>query len=70
MDVARFTEHAIERLKGMKAARPATLKTLTSSLTSWAKPEPGAAAVAQVLASLRERKMIVVKGTKVSYRLK
>lgn len=69
-DVARFTEQVIERLKGLKAAKPATLKTLTSSLTSWAKPEPGAAAVEQVLASLKKRKLILVEGTKVSYQLK
>lgn len=69
-DVARFTEQVVVRLKGLKAAKPATLKTLTSSLASWAKPEPGAAAVAQVLASLEERKLILVEGTKVSYRLK
>lgn len=69
-DVASFTEQVIERLKGLKAAKPARLKTLTSSLASWAKPAPGAAVVAEVLASLRERKLIVVEGTKVSYRLK
>jgi hypothetical protein len=69
-DVATFTDQVIERLKGLKHAKPATLKTLTSSLTAWATPAPGARVVPQVIASLKDRKLISVEGTKVSYRLK
>ena len=69
-DVAAFTDQVIERLKGMKNSKPATLKTLTSSLNAWSKPAPGARVVPQVIASLKDRKLISVEGTKVSYRLK
>ncbi|MDH5829270.1 PIN domain-containing protein [Luteimonas sp. M1R5S18] len=69
-DVATFTDQVVERLKGLKHAKPATLKTLTSSLTAWATPAPGARVVPQVIASLKDRKLISVEGTKVSYRLK
>ena len=69
-DVATFTDQVIERLKGMKDSKPATLKTLTSSLNAWAKPAPGARVVPQVIASLKDRELVSVEGTKVSYRLK
>lgn len=68
-DVAAFTEHAIARLKTLKH-KPAKVKTLTSSLTAWATPAPGARVVPQVIARLKDRKLIVVEGTKVSYQLK
>jgi len=68
-DVAAFTDQVIDRLKGLKHAKPATLKTLTSSLNAWATPAPGARVVPQVIASLKDRKLISVEGTKVSYRL-
>lgn len=69
-EVARFTEAVIARLKGMKAAKPATLKTLTSSVTSWAVPPIDAPAIRQVLATLVDRKVVSVQGTRISYRLK
>ena len=69
-DVAAFTDQVIDRLKGLKHAKPATLKTLTSSLNAWAQPAPGARVVPQVIAILEDRKLISVDGTKVSYRLK
>lgn len=69
-DVATFTEQVVVRLKGLKRAKPATLKTLTSSLTAWATPAPGARVVPQVIASLKNRNLIVLEGTKVSYQLK
>ncbi len=68
-EVVAFTDQVIERLKGLKHAKPATLKTLTSSLNAWATPAPGARVVPQVIASLKDRKLISVDGTKVSYRL-
>lgn len=69
-DAAAFTDQVIDRLKGLKHAKPATLKTLTSSLNAWATPAPGARVVPQVIASLKDRKLISVDGTKVSYKLK
>lgn len=69
-DVAAFMDQVVARLKNLKHAKPATLKTLTSSLTAWATPAPGARVVPQVIASLKDRKLISVEGTKVSYRLK
>lgn len=69
-DVETFTAQVVERLKGLKHARPATLKTLTSSLTSWATPAPGARVVPQVIARLKDRKLIAIEGSKVSYRFK
>lgn len=69
-EVATFTDQVVERLKGLKHSKPATLKTLTSSLTAWATPAPGARVVPQVIASLKDRELISVEGTKVSYRLK
>ena len=69
-DVAAFTDQVIDRLKGLKHAKPATLKTLTSSLNAWATPAPGARVVPKVIASLKDRKLISVDGTKVSYKLK
>lgn len=69
-DVAKFTEKVIERLKGLKSAKPATLKTLKSSLTSWGLPGLDGPAVSLVLAALMDRKIVSVQGTKVSYRFK
>ncbi|MGY1409383.1 hypothetical protein ACW5EG_07380 [Luteimonas sp. A611] len=68
--MAKFIEKVIGRLKGLKAAKPATLKTLKSSLTSWALPGLDAPAVSQVLATLVDRKVSSVQGTKVSYQFK
>lgn len=58
---------AITRLKGMNAARPKTMKTLGSSIKSWAKPPLSPAEVDSLLAELRKSKTITVAGTKVSY---
>lgn len=60
---------AIVRLKGLKAAKPATLKTLQSSLKSWFKPALKPCEVASVVAALQASKKISVKGTKVVYTL-
>lgn len=67
-DAARVTE-VIKRLKGLKAARPATLKTLQSSLKSWFKPALKPNEIASVVAALQASKKISVSGTKVVYTL-
>ena len=67
-DATRATE-VVKRLKGLKAAKPATLKTLQSSLKSWFKPALKADVVASVVAALQASKKIRVNGTKVLYTL-
>jgi hypothetical protein len=59
----------VKRLKGLKSARPATLKTLQSSLKSWFKPALKPDEVASVIADLQDSKKIRVNGTKVVYAL-
>ena len=67
-DAARLTD-VIKRLKGLKAAKPATLKTLQSSMKSWFKPALKLDEVASVVAALQASKKIIVNGTKVLYTL-
>lgn len=67
-NAARVTD-VIARLKGLKAAKPATLKTLQSSLKSWFKPALKPAEIVSVVAALQASKKISVKGTKVVYAL-
>ena len=57
------------RLKGLKAARPATLKTLQSSMKSWFKPVLKADEISSIVAALQASKKISVEGTKVRYTL-
>lgn len=59
----------VKRLKGLKSAKPATLKTLQSSLKSWFKPALKPNEVVSVIAALQDLKKISVKGTKVVYAL-
>lgn len=67
-NAARVTE-VIARLKGLKAAKPATLKTLQSSMKSWFKPVLKPDEVLSVVEALQAAKKISVKGTKVVYTL-
>jgi len=67
-DAARVAE-VIKRLKGLKAAKPSTLKTLQSSLKSWFKPALKADEVAAVIAALQSSGKVSVKGAKVVYTL-
>ena len=67
--VAKLTELAVARLKSQKAGRPATVKTLQSSLKSWAPDAFDAAMLARVMDQLRKLNVVMVNGTKVSYRL-
>ena len=66
-DEARTMSEVSARLKGMKTARPKTVKTLSSSLKSWSKPPPSAAAVESLLTKLQAAGTISVVGTKVTY---
>lgn len=66
---AAHLAEAVERLKGLKSAKPATLKTLQSSLKSWFKPALKPDEVISVIAALRDAKKISVNGTKVVYAL-
>lgn len=63
------TQEIIARLKGLKAAKPATVKTLQSSLRSWFKPPMDDAEVASVIKRLTDGKQMTVEGTKVKYTL-
>ena len=65
---ARVTE-VVALLKGMKASKPAKLKTLQSSMKSWFKPALKPDEVASVIAALQASKKIAVKDTKVVYTL-
>ena len=67
-NAARVTE-VTARLKGLKAARPATLKTLQSSMKSWFKPVLKADEISSLVAALQASKKISVEGTKVRYTL-
>lgn len=64
----RVTE-VIKRLKGLKAARPAKLKTLQSSVRSWFKPALSEGELAAVIQGLTDAKKIKVEGAKVTYSL-
>lgn len=65
---ARVAE-VVKRLKGLKSAKPATLKTLQSSLKSWFKPTLKPDEVVSVVTALQDSKKISVSGTKVVYAL-
>lgn len=57
----------IERLEGLKAARPGTLKTFRSSLKAWFKPPPSEAEADALLDQLARLGRISVAGNKLSY---
>ncbi|SKA15855.1 PIN domain-containing protein [Novilysobacter spongiicola] len=62
-------DDVVARLKGMKAAKPAKLKTLQSSMLAWFKPALAIKDVDAIIQSLADRKKIKVDGTKVTYSL-
>ena len=62
-------DEVVARLKGMKAAKPAKLKTLQSSMLAWFKPALAIKDVDAIIQSLADRKKIKVDGTKVTYAL-
>ena len=65
---SRYDE-VVARLVKLKAARPATLKKLGSSVLSWFKPPLSQAEVDALLAQLAKSRKIAIDGTKVSYTL-
>jgi len=62
-------DEVVARLVKLKAARPATLKKLGSSMLSWFKPPLDQAEVDALLAQLAKDGKIRISGTKVSYAL-
>lgn len=67
--VATRVTEVVKRLRGLKAAKPAKLKTLQSSLRSWFKPALKQDEVGALITALRTSKKISVDGTKVVYTL-
>ena len=65
---ARVTE-VVKRLKGLKAAKPARLKTLQSSVRSWFKPALSTEELAAVIQGLAQARKIKIDGAKVTYSL-
>jgi hypothetical protein len=57
---------ALERLRGMRSARPRTLKTLASSVKAWHKLDD--AGVAALITALKASEAVVVDGRKVAYK--
>lgn len=62
-------DEVVERLVKLKAARPATLKKLGSSMLSWFKPPLSQAEVDALLARLAKAGKITISGNKVGYTL-
>lgn len=62
-------DEVVTRLKGLKASKPATVKTLKSSVGKWFKPALINTEVDAIIQSLADRKKIKVDGTKVTYSL-
>lgn len=60
-------QEVVARLK--KSSKPAKLATLKSSIKSWFKPPMDDKAVAAIVQSLQDRKLITVTGAKVAYAL-
>ncbi|GAB3752694.1 PIN domain-containing protein [Lysobacter olei] len=60
-------QEVVARLK--KSSKPAKLATLKSSIKSWFKPPMDDKAVAAIVQSLQDRKLITVTGAKVTYTL-
>lgn len=62
-------DEVLQRLQGLKAARPGTVKTLKSSLKAWFKPALAEADVDALMGDLAKLGKIKVTGTKVAYSL-
>lgn len=62
-------EQAISHLRKLKAARPATVKTLSSTLHALFQKKLAAVEVESLLADLQSRGVVTVNGTKVAYAL-
>lgn len=62
-------KEVLERLLGLKAARPGTLKTLRSSLKAWFKPALADADLDALIDHLTKTGALKITGTKVAYTL-
>lgn len=62
-------EEIVQRLTGLKGARPATVKTLQSSMMAWFKPALTAAQMDTVVQQLQAQGLLKVNATKVAYAL-
>ena len=60
-------KEVLERLDGLKAARPGTRKALRSSLQAWFKPTPSEAEADALLDQLAQLGHITVTGNKLAY---
>ena len=60
-------KEVLERLEGLKAARPGTRKALRSSLQAWFKPAPSEAEADALLDQLARLGHITVTGNKLGY---
>ncbi|MBK6726420.1 MAG: hypothetical protein IPG63_04030 [Xanthomonadales bacterium] len=60
-------KEVLERLDGLKAARPGTRKALRSSLQAWFKPAPSEAEADALLDQLAQLGHITVTGNKLAY---
>jgi hypothetical protein len=65
----QLVAEVLARLKSMKAAKPARLVTLTSSINSWFTPKLDQKQLDAVIQSLTDGKKIKVTGAKVAYAL-
>ena len=62
-------DEIVQRLVGLKNARPGTLKTFRSSIATWFKPALTAAQTEAAVHELQAQGLIKVTGTKVAYAL-
>jgi hypothetical protein len=68
--VQQRVNETLARLAGMKKSKPASLKTLRSSIASWFTPKLTAATLETVLQRLTQEGHIQLTGNKVGYALK
>jgi hypothetical protein len=62
-------DEIVQRLVGLKNARPGTLKTFRSSIMGWSKPPLSAAQMDAVVEAMSSQGQIRIVGTKVVYAL-
>jgi hypothetical protein len=68
LTTGKFNE-IVQRLVGLKDARPGNLKTLRSSLMTWSKPPLSAAQIDVIVEKLQSQNLVKITGSKVAYTL-
>ncbi|KRE85789.1 hypothetical protein ASG75_09530 [Rhodanobacter sp. Soil772] len=68
--VQQRVDETLARLAGMKKSKPASLKTLRSSIASWFTPKLAGTTLEAVINRLTQKGHIKLTGNKVSYALK